>query len=147
MSHGVTTDVVKFQAYLGSDDQSEDSLLCMLCEANCWLDYQEEELEIESPALKVVHGWSCSDPMGGSIIDVVTFGKKGRMYGYLWSKGTSKVYCWNSSPDNNGGALEGAIAADDRESIETFVADFKDDLGLAGFAGTIQEDDTCEWWG
>lgn len=145
MSHGVTTDMVKFQAYLGHGEQMEDSLLCMLCEPACWLDYLAEELEVESPTLNVVHGWSSTETRENDVI--VKFGKKGRMYGSLWTKGDFRVYCWNSSQYSNGGDLEGSVAADDRASIEAFIADFKDDLGLNGFAGRYVEDDTCEQWG
>ena len=146
MSHGVTTDVVPFQAYLGHGEQSEGSILCMLCEPACWLEFQYEDLEVEHPVLSVLNGWSCSETRENDDI-VVTFGKKSRLYGYQWSKGDYRVICWNSSQYNNGGDLEGSVAADVRASIEAFLADFKEDLDLVGFAGQIQEDDTAEMWG
>lgn len=143
MSHGVTTDVVPFQAYLGHGEQMKVSLLQKLCEPQCWLECQEEEPEV---FLLEANGWQY-DAVDSMDRACVHFGKKDRMYGYPWTKGDFRVYCWNSSQYSNGGDLEGSVAADDRASIEAFIADFKDDLDLNGFAGSIVEDDTCEWWG
>ena len=145
MSHGVTTDVVKFQAYLGRGDQMEDGLIQKLCEPLCWLELQEEEHDVENPVLTESHGWTTSTTLDCD--DVVAFGKRGRLYGYQWVKGEHKVFCWNSSQFSNGGDLEGSVAANDRASLEVFLVDFKDELSFNDFSGKIQEDDVAEQWG
>jgi len=138
MSHNVTTDVVPFQAYLGSGDQMGLSLLQKLCEPMCWLESREEDVTESIND----HGWQLLLDDGE-----IHFGKKGRLYGWPWTKGNFTVICWNSSSCSNGGYLEGTVASNDRESIEIFLADFKEDLDLRGFKGEIQEDDTAKLWG
>lgn len=136
MSHGVTTDVVKFQAYLGHGEQMEESVVQKLCEPHCWLEIQSVLSRLSE------RGWTCTgaeDEGDGALY----YGKHKRLIAYPWVKGEYAVYCWNSSQYNNGGDLEGSVAADDRESIEAFLADFKDDLGVC----EILEDDTAEQWG
>jgi hypothetical protein len=141
MSHSCTTDIVPVvvhNIFWGSAGALPENDLVKLAMFEEWAEEQDEEPEEPSN----IRGWVTES-------DVDHFGKKGRLYVNWITKGEHKVLFINESQYSNVGEYEMSLCADDKASIEAFMADFDDCIDKTVDAGAIEieEKDAVQQWG
>ena len=142
MSHGCNSDVVPYIKHNVFDkevnrdnlynDPTFSTLLMPEAVSNLECDWQKDE---DIPNMEVL-GWKYT---GWKFI-----GKHKQLAADVWEKDGTIVYLLNQSQYSNVGYYNIAIVADEKKSIELFVADFKD---LISYDWKIEgPNESAEWW-
>jgi len=140
MSHSCETDVVPFvvhNIFWGSSNNLPENDLIKLALFEEWAEEQDEEPTEPTN----VRGWVVNDK-------IVNFGRKKRFFVTWLTKGKHKVLFINESQYSNVGEYEEALCANDKASIEAFLADFDDCIDKSDDAGelVIEKGDAVQQW-
>jgi hypothetical protein len=140
MSHSCSTDIVPFvvhNIFWGESSALPDNDLVKIAFFEEWAEEQDEDPTEPTD----IRGWVTSS-------EVVNFGRKGRFFVNWITKGEHKVFFINESQYSNVGEYEASLCADDKASIEAFMADFDDCIDKSENAGelVIEEKDAVQQW-
>lgn len=143
MGHGIMAkDVVRYCS-LVTENKSSADLAGLLVDSECWWECQDPEefpgdFSLEAVnALNKFNGWDLHSHTEG-------IGKKGRLWGWTWTKGERRVTFMNTSQYSNGDDITLHLVCDTPEDAMAF----HDDNGHLWDSGfDLCEDEILELWG
>ncbi len=145
MSHGMEKDLARFAATLWLDlDGHQDDERYQLFDPEGWSEEYGTE-KIDEGGIPIlgdnfsVRNWR--------FVGFAECGKNRRHYAPQWTDGTHSVWLLNESQYCNVGCFDITGVADDRESLEAFIADFRDILPVTPWACNIKASEPIVQWG